>query len=228
MPQTDILIKVRNLSKVYRPSATVETLALQALDLDLSAGEFLAVTGQSGSGKSTLLNLLALIDEPTTGTIEVAGIDVTQISESQRVAFRLHTVSMVFQFFNLIESYTALENIAFQLLLQGEGLGTARQKAKDMLQFLGLNDKQNTYPKDLSGGQQQRVAVGRALAKDSLFILADEPTAHLDAKNGQALIDLLRKVNQEFKRTVILVSHEISHANQADRVIKLQDGKLVA
>lgn len=223
-PPADVLIRIRNVSKIYQPSPAVTVTALQNINLDVYTGEFLAVTGQSGSGKSTLLNLLALIDDVTSGSIEVAGTDLTHLDESEQTTYRLRTVSMIFQFFNLIENYTALENIIFQLLLQGISFRVANRKAEEMLQYLDLLEKKDAYPKDLSGGQQQRVAVGRALAKDSQFILADEPTAHLDAENSQAMIKLLRDINQQFKRTIILVSHEQTHTRQADRVITLKDG----
>lgn len=220
----EVLIKIRNLSKTYHPSPQVTVPALKDINIDIYQGEFLAVTGPSGSGKSTFLNLLALIDEPTSGTIVIANQELQKLTESKQVAFRLRTVSMIFQFFNLIESYTALENIVFQLLIQGQRHRAAKKQALEMLVFLGLEDKYDAYPKDLSGGQQQRIAVGRALAKDSLFILADEPTAHLDAKSSQDLINLFHQVNKQFNRTIVLVSHEPSQAAQADRVITIKDG----
>lgn len=226
-PPRPALLSLKNISKTFHPSAVTATTALHNVTFDIYQGEFLAITGQSGSGKSTLLNLLGLIDDPTEGEIVFTGASLQHYNEEQKVAFRLHTVGMVFQFFNLIENYTAAENIMFQLNLQGYGHRHAFQKTRDMLSFLGLENKMNSYPKELSGGEQQRVAIGRALAKDSTLILADEPAAHLDANNSQALINLLRQVNREFQRTIVLVSHEPAQAQQADRILTLRDGKIL-
>lgn len=222
------LIVIQNVSKVYQPSRKVVTVALRGLTMDIYEGEFLAITGHSGSGKTTLLNLLALIDEPTEGEIIVQGQHLNTFSEKQKVDYHLRSVSLVFQFFNLLDNYTAVENIMFQLRLQGYSRRQSRRKAVEILGFLGLAKSLHFYPKDLSGGQQQRVAVGRALAKDSLFILADEPTAHLDEKNGVALIELLRKINSQFNRTVILVTHEPELTQQADRTVMLHDGTIAS
>jgi putative ABC transport system ATP-binding protein len=227
--QAPVLIRVTNLSKTYDHSKhAAGTLALQNINMDIHTGEFLAITGKSGSGKSTLLNLLGLIDDPTAGEITVLDSPLSALSEKERVQFRLQTVSFVFQFFNLLDNYTAIDNIIFQLRLQGYRRSQAKKKARDILHFLGIDHKAHSYPKDLSGGEQQRVAVGRALAKDSLFILADEPTAHLDENNSQALIDLLRKINTEHNRTIILVTHELQYTMAADRTAVIQDGNIIA
>lgn len=221
------LVSVRNLTKAYVPRGGVPVTALSGVSLDILTGEFVAITGHSGSGKSTLLHQIGLLDEPTSGSIFIAGKDVAAFSESMRTDFRLRSLSFVFQFFNLIEHYTALENITFQLRLQGYGRHESDTKAREILGFLGLAGRADLLPKELSGGEQQRIAIGRALAKDSLLLIADEPTAHLDSKNAEIIIDLLKNVNKEFGKTIILVTHEPEEARQADRIIELRDGKII-
>ena len=221
------LVSVRNLKKEYAPRGGVSVTALSGVSLDILTGEFVAITGHSGSGKSTLLHQIGLLDEPTSGSIFIAGKDVAAFSEAMRTDFRLRSLSFVFQFFNLIEHYTALENITFQLRLQGYGMRESDTKAREILSFLGLAERADLLPKELSGGEQQRIAIGRALAKDSLLLIADEPTAHLDSKNAEIIIDLLKHVNKEFGKTIVLVTHEPEEARQADRIIELRDGKII-
>ncbi len=221
------LVSVRNLKKEYAPRGGVPVTALSGVSLDILTGEFVAITGHSGSGKSTLLHQIGLLDEPTSGSIFIAGKDVAAFSEAMRTDFRLRSLSFVFQFFNLIEHYTALENITFQLRLQGYGMRESDTKAREILSFLGLTERADLLPKELSGGEQQRIAIGRALAKDSLLLIADEPTAHLDSKNAEIIINLLKHVNKEFGKTIVLVTHEPEEARQADRIIELRDGKII-
>jgi len=223
----ETLISIRDVYKEYRMNKQLTIPALNGVSLDVYRGEFLAIIGHSGSGKSTFLNLLGLLDDPTRGEIYFAGHEINNFTEKQKVGFRLNAISFVFQFFNLIDNYTALENIKFQLLLQGNSGSEAKRKSNEIIDFLGLKDRASFFPHELSGGEQQRVAIGRALAKDSMIILADEPTAHLDSKNGRATIQLLHNINKRFGRTVILVTHEDEEALNADRNVIMKDGKII-
>lgn len=221
------LVNVRNLYKEYHVSQKNVVHALNGVSFDIYEGEFLAITGHSGSGKSTLLNILGLLDSPSQGELFIENHEIHTFTEKQKVQFRLSELSFVFQFFNLIENYTAFENISFQLQLQGYGWFESKRKTQEIMDFLGLTDRADFFPHELSGGEQQRVAIGRALAKDSLFILADEPTAHLDSRNGEATIKLLHDINKHFHRTIVLVTHEEEEAKHADRNIVMRDGKIV-
>ena len=220
------LVRINNIFKRYSPSKNITVAALNGISLEVYKGEFLSITGYSGSGKSTLLNLIGLIDEPDGGEIIFENEDIKGSKNRQLTQLRLFNIGFIFQFFNLLEDFTAIENVAFALRLQNVGFRKTKERAKEILEVLGLKDKMKRYPNELSGGEQQRVAIARALAKDPLLILADEPTAHLDFKNGQLLISLLREINVKFKKTIVLVSHEPSFAEQADRVVILMDGKL--
>ena len=222
----DVLLSIKNVEKTYAPSETTPVAALNGVTLDVFRGEFLAITGSSGSGKSTLLNLIGLLDAPSQGTMTLDTQDIHNLDESEKALFRLKTISFVFQFFNLIDNFTALENISFQLELQGQTKAAAKKKALETLEYVQLANKANLYPSNLSGGEQQRVAIGRALAKDSLIILADEPTAHLDSKNAEIVMNLLREINTKFNRTIVLVTHEPHQAEQADRQVILRDGQV--
>lgn len=222
------LISVRNITRVYAPQEGVPVRALDGVSVDILAGEFVAITGHSGSGKSTLLHQIGLLDEPTSGSIFIDGKNVAAFTEAERTKFRLLSLSFVFQFFNLIEHYTAIENIEFQLRLQGYSAYESLRKSHEILNFLGLEGRADLLPRELSGGEQQRIAIGRAIAKDSLVLIADEPTAHLDSKNAVVVIDLLKHVNEQFGKTIVLVTHEPEEAKQADRIIELRDGKVVS
>lgn len=224
----EVIVRAQNLIRSFAPSQRVLVQALNGVSLDIGQGEFLAITGHSGSGKTTLLNLIGLIDVPTSGELWIAGKEVSRLNEGERTELRLRSVGFIFQFFNLIDNYTALENITFQLRLQSYGRAAAKKKALEILEYLGLSDKVNAYPQELSGGEQQRVAIGRALAKDSLLILADEPFAHLDIKNSQAVLSILNDIKAKFGKTIVLVTHELEYTKIADRVVTLAEGKIVS
>jgi len=221
----EIIISIKNLTKIFETESGSHTI-LDGVSLDIHKGEFLAITGRSGAGKSTLLNLIGLLDQFTDGSIFVNGKNIVGFSEKQKVQYRLKMISYIFQFFNLIDNYTVIENIVFPLKLQGYKHKVAIEKAKDIIEFLNMEDRAYYYPRKLSGGEQQRVAIGRAMAKDSLVILADEPTAHLDLKNGLSVISLLREVSSKFGKTMILVTHEKDFTKEADSVVVLSDGKI--
>lgn len=221
------IIEITRLFKEYRLSESVVVMAINGIyKLEVYEGEFLAISGQSGSGKSTLLNMLGMIDEPTSGDIIINGVNTASMSEHMKTEYRLKVLGYIFQFFNLLENYTAIENIMFQLKLNGVGHYKAKSKAKEILEFLDMQDRADNYPSELSGGQQQRLAIGRAIAKDAPLLLADEPTAHLDTQNGQKVMELLRNVSVNFGKTVILVTHEPTYAKMADRIVYLADGQV--
>jgi ABC-type lipoprotein export system ATPase subunit len=214
-------------SHIYNEGKGSETRALLGVTLDIFPGEFLAITGASGSGKSTLLNLIGLIDNPTSGGIFSQEKDLTKMNSREKQKFQLNFTSFIFQFFNLIDNYTAIENIMFPLRLQGRSRNESMKKSMGVLEFLGLAHRAHHFPNDLSGGEQQRIAVGRAIAKESAIILADEPTAHLDSKNSEEVIALLRNVSKTYGRTVVLVTHDLDQARKADRNVVLRDGAIV-
>lgn len=222
------LVSIRNIVRRYEPPEGVPITALNGVSLEIYKGEFLAVTGHSGSGKSTFLNLIGLIDEPSSGDIIINGRNTSLFSEKERTEFRLNALSFVFQSFNLIENFTALENIAFQLRLQGYSKRDAHKQAQETLNYLGLQDRARLYPRELSGGEQQRIAIGRALVKDSFLLLADEPTAHLDSKNSQNVMELLSQVNREFGRTIVLVTHETEETAFANHTVTFRDGRITS
>ncbi len=220
------LLKAKNLVKVYRGDG-VETPALRGVDLALEAGEFAAVAGPSGSGKSTLLHLLGGLDLPTLGEVWLEGTRVDRLSRSQRARLRLQKVGFVFQAYNLIPVLTALENAAFVLELRGVPRREQRARAMEALSALGIAELAHRRPNRLSGGQQQRVAVARALAARPAVVLADEPTANLDSKNGLALIELMRRLNREAGITFLFATHDPRLLAHVDRVIRLEDGRIV-
>lgn len=222
-----VLLSLRNISRTYLVDTPHPIHALSGVSFDICAGEFLAIIGRSGSGKSTLLNLIGLLDIPTSGSILVSDKNLTLLSEQNQTRYRLQFVSFVFQTFNLLDQFTATENIAIQLELQGVSSSRAKSEAGKILQYLGLEDRADRYPKELSGGEQQRIAIGRAISKNSSIILADEPTAHLDTTNAKHVIELLKDVRDRFGKTIVLVTHEPEQAKMADRIITLEDGHLV-
>ena len=220
------IIGVRNVHKIYRVGDNV-VHALAGVSLSVARGEFAAITGPSGSGKSTLLNVLAGLEPVTTGEIVAYGHHMEEMSENELVEFRRENVGFVFQSFNLIPTMTAVENVALPLMFRGEDRTTRLAKAQEMLEIVGLGDHAQHQPMQLSGGQQQRVGIARALVVDPKIIYADEPTGNLDSKNGAETIRLIRRIVKERGQTVVMVTHDLKLAREADRIIYIIDGRIV-
>ena len=220
------LIRIRQLVKAYRRGEQ-EIPVLLGIDLDVMAGDFVALMGPSGSGKSTLLNLIAGIDKPTQGTIEIAGTDIATLSEGQLADWRAVNVGFIFQFYNLMPVLTAFENVELPLLLTGLSSRARRQRVDQVLQLVSLSDRADHYPNDLSGGQQQRVAIARALVSDPTLIVADEPTGDLDRATGEDVLHLLAQLVDELGKTIVMVTHDPKAAARARRLVHLEKGVLV-
>lgn len=218
------ILTARNLSKVVS-STEGELTILHDLSLELSSGDSLAIVGSSGSGKSTLLGLLAGLDLPSGGSVLLAGHDLGQLDEDQRARVRAEHVGFVFQSFQLLDSLNALENVMLPLELEGHG--DARQRARALLERVGLGHRLSHYPRQLSGGEQQRVAIARAFVAEPAVLFADEPTGNLDSHTGERISDLLFELNQERGATLVLVSHDERLAHRCQRLIRLEGGHLV-
>jgi putative ABC transport system ATP-binding protein len=218
-------VKLQDVSRVYR-QGSVAVNALTQIDLEIRRGDFAVLVGPSGSGKTTLLNLIGGLDTPTAGRIEVAGTEIGRMSRAQLSDVRLRKIGFVFQEFNLIPVLSALENVEFVMLLQGVGEAQRRARASALLKELGLEGMEHRRPNELSGGQQQRVAVARAIAAEPIIVLPDEPTANLDSKAGAALMDLMRRLNEEKGVTFVFSTHDAMVVERARRVIRLRDGRI--
>ncbi len=218
-------IELKNVTKTYRQGET-PVVALDRLDLRISNGEFLAVTGKSGCGKSTLINMIGGLDSPDHGQVIVSGQDLTQMDDRRLTLFRRDKVGIIFQFFNLLPILTIEENISLPFLLKN-GSGTAEAKVDRLLRQLDLFDRRGHRPHELSGGEMQRVAICRALVNDPEIILADEPTGNLDSSTGGRVLEILRQLNREKGKTVLLVTHSREGAAVADRILKMEDGRLL-
>ena len=219
------MVDVRNVKKVYHRDAQ-EVPVLNGLSLQVNEGDFVALMGPSGSGKTTLLNLIAGIDRPTSGQVVVAGTDVAQLSESQLASWRSHNVGFIFQFYNLIPVLSALENVELPLLLTSLSKKQRRERATTALKVVGLAERASHYPRQLSGGQEQRVAIARAFVTDPKVLVADEPTGDLDARSAQEILELLETLNQEFKKTIVMVTHDPRAAQKAHIQYHLDKGEL--
>ncbi|HEX6938663.1 MAG TPA: ABC transporter ATP-binding protein [Longimicrobiales bacterium] len=220
------LVEVRDVRKVYHRDA-VEVPVLDGLNLTIERGEFLALMGPSGSGKSTLLNLLAGLDAPTSGTITVDGLEISRMKPKQLADWRARHVGFVFQMYNLIPVLTALQNVELPLLLTPLKKKQRREHAETALRIVGLAERMHHFPRQLSGGQEQRVGIARAIVTDPTLILADEPTGDLDAKSAQEILDLLGRLNSEFGKTIVMVTHDPHAAERAGRTLHLEKGALV-
>jgi len=218
-----MIIKTENLSKIY-DEKTMPVKALNGINLEFGEGEYTAIVGPSGSGKTTFLNMIGGLDKPTSGTITINGANITNMSESKLIDFRLHNIGFVFQAYNLLPVLTAKENISFIMLLQKVEAKQMNARAMELLRQVGLEDKADVRPAKLSGGQQQRVAVARALASKPRFILADEPTANLDTQSAFNLLDIMAKLNKQEKITFIFSTHDQRVIDKANRIITLVDG----
>jgi len=221
------IIEVKNLHKVYQDTK-VPVKAVNGIDLSFEEGEFSAVVGPSGSGKTTFLNLIGGLDTPTAGEIRINGENISNLKSRKLIDFRLQNIGFVFQSFNLIPVLTAIENVAFIMELQGKSKIERNKRAKELLNAVGIGDKINNRPGDLSGGQQQRVSVARALASEPKFILADEPTANLDSKSTNDLLDIMQKMNKKSKITFVFSTHDQRVMDKARRIITIDDGKVTS
>ena len=219
------MIRINDLRKVYRTDE-VETIALDSMSLHVKEHEFVAIMGPSGCGKSTLLNILGLLDDPTSGSYLLNGVDVTGLNENKRCDLRRENIGFVFQSFNLIEELTVFENIELPLENCGMKASLRKMKVEKALKSVLLNHRRNYFPSQLSGGQQQRVAIARAIVNDPKLILADEPTGNLDSRNGLEIMDLLTSLN-DAGTTVVMVTHSEHDARYSHRVVHMLDGKPV-
>ena len=219
------MIRIRQLCKSYRRGDQVLTV-LDDLSLDVAQGSFLALMGPSGSGKSTLLNLIAGIDRPTKGSIEIEGLDIVNLSDSQLAAWRAENVGFIFQFYNLIPVLTAYENVELPLQLTNTSAAERRQQVEQALAQVGLSDRMGHRPNELSGGQQQRVAIARALITSPSLIVADEPTGDLDRAAGEEVLKMLQRLNSHQGKTILMVTHDPKAASYAGAMVHLDKGQL--
>ncbi len=218
-------VAVRNVVKVYRRDAE-EVRVLDGLSLDIQDGEFVALMGPSGSGKTTLLNLIGGVDQPTSGDVEVAGTNISRMNGAALARWRATSIGYVFQLYNLIPVLTALGNVELPLLLVRMSGAERRKRGTTALQLVGLGDRLQHYPRQLSGGQEQRVAIARAIVSDPKVVLADEPTGDLDRKSAEEVLTLLERLNREFRKTIIMVTHDPHAAERATRRYHLDKGVL--
>ena len=218
------ILRVDNLKKVYGKGENA-VHALDGVSFSVEQGEFVAIIGPSGSGKSTLLHILGAVDVPTSGKVIMGGKDVFAQNEEALVIFRRRQVGLIYQFYNLIPVLNVTENITLPVLLDGRKVN--EQRLQEMISLLGLDGREKHLPNQLSGGQQQRVSIGRALMNTPAVVLADEPTGNLDSKNSQEIMNLLRESNEKFHQTLIMITHDENIALQADRIIAIEDGKIV-
>ena len=222
---SNTLVKLRNVEKLFRRGSE-DIRVLSNLDLEINEGEFLALMGPSGSGKSTLLNLLAGLDRPTSGTIEVAGERVDNLGRAQLAHWRARHVGFVFQFYNLLPVLSAERNVELPLLLTNLSKSERRRHVATALEIVGLTHRAKHTPRTLSGGEQQRVGIARAIVTDPTLILADEPTGDLDRKTGDGILDLLQSLNRQHGKTIIMVTHDPHAAQRASRRLYMVDGQL--
>ena len=217
-------IEIKNLNKIYG-KGEVEVKALNNINLEINEGEFVAIVGASGSGKSTLLHLLGGVDKPSSGEVILNGTNMYSLKERELSILRRRKIGFVFQFFNLIPVLTAEENIEMPVLLDNGKID--KNYMNELLKLLGLEERRNHQPSELSGGQQQRVSIGRALANKPSLILADEPTGNLDSKNSKEILELLKYSAKKYHQTLILITHDLAIAKEADRVITIADGEII-
>ena len=218
------ILRVENLSKVYGKGAT-QVKALDKVSFTINKGEFVAIVGASGSGKSTLLHLIGGVDRPTSGKVYIDGKDIYKYNDDELAIFRRRQVGLIYQFYNLIPILNVEENIVLPLNLDSKDVN--KQKLNELIKVLGLENRRTHLPNELSGGQQQRTSIGRAMITSPSIILADEPTGNLDSKSSDEIVELLKKSNKDYKQTIIMITHNLEIAKCADRIITIEDGKIV-
>ena len=218
------ILKVENLTKIYGKDEN-KVVALNNVSFSVEKGEFVAIVGASGSGKSTLLHLIGGVDRPSYGKVYIDGKDIYSFNDDKLAIFRRRQVGLIYQFYNLIPILNVEENITLPLSLDNREVN--KGKLDELLKLLGLEDRKTHLPNELSGGQQQRTSIGRALITNPTIILADEPTGNLDSKASEEIVELLKKSNKDYKQTIIMITHNLEIAKEADRIIKLEDGKII-
>ena len=218
------ILKVENLTKIYGKGEN-EVKALDNISFSVEKGEFVAIVGASGSGKSTLLHLIGGVDRPTSGKVYIDGKDIYSFNDDNLAIFRRRQVGLIYQFYNLIPILNVEENITLPCDLDNQKVDNT--KLNELIKTLGLEERRKHLPNQLSGGQQQRTSIGRALITNPAIILADEPTGNLDSKSSDEIVELLKRSNKEYKQTIIMITHNLEIAKEADRIIKIEDGKLV-
>lgn len=218
------ILRVENLTKIYGKDSTKVT-ALDKVSFSVEKGEFVAIVGASGSGKSTLLHLIGGVDRPTKGKVFIDGKDIFALNDDKLAIFRRRQVGLIYQFYNLIPILNVEENITLPLSLDNRQID--KERLNELLKLLGLEKRKNHLPNELSGGQQQRTSIGRALITNPTIVLADEPTGNLDSKSSDEIVALLKKSNKELKQTIIMITHNMEITKIADRIIKIEDGKIV-
>ncbi len=218
------ILKVENLYKTYGKGEN-EVIALNNVSFSVEKGEFVAIVGASGSGKSTLLHLIGGVDRPSSGKVYIDGKDIYQFNDDELAIFRRRQVGLIYQFYNLIPILNVEENITLPLDLDNRTV--EKDTLKSLIQTLGLSDRTKHLPNELSGGQQQRVSIGRAMITNPSIILADEPTGNLDSKSSDEIVSLLKKSNKDFKQTIVMITHNMEIAKVADRIIKIEDGRII-
>lgn len=219
------ILKVEKLSKVYGKGET-KINAVDNISFSVSKGEFVAIVGASGSGKSTLLHLIGGVDRPTSGKVFIDGVDIYAMNNDALAIFRRRQVGLIYQFYNLIPILNVVENITLPCKLDNKNVD--ENHLNDLLKTLGLENRKNHLPNELSGGQQQRVSIGRAIINNPALVLADEPTGNLDSKASDEIISLLKKSNQKYNQTIIVITHDLEIANEANRIITIEDGKIIS
>ncbi len=220
------VIEIKSLTKIYN-SSEVKVTAVNGIDINFKQGEFTAIVGPSGSGKTTFLNMLGGLDKPTSGSVQIGGVNIWDLSPRDLIRFRMNNIGFVFQSYNLIPVLTAGENVEFIMQLQGRPKKERLKRTHELLEAVGIEDRINSRPSRLSGGQQQRVAVARALASNPEFILADEPTANLDSHSTTSLLELMATMNRKFNTTFIFATHDQRVMDQARRIVTIEDGKIL-
>jgi putative ABC transport system ATP-binding protein len=218
------ILKVENLTKIYGKGDN-KVVALDNVSFSVEKGEFVAIVGASGSGKSTLLHMIGGVDKPTNGKVFIDGTDIFNLNDDKLSIFRRRQIGLVYQFYNLLPILNVEENMVLPMSLDNRKV--SNEEKDKLLKILGLEDRRNHLPNELSGGQQQRVAIGRALITNPTIILADEPTGNLDSKSSDEIVSLLKKTNKDLKQTIIMITHNLEIASIADRIIKIEDGKIV-
>ncbi len=218
------ILKVENLTKIYG-KGDAQVVALDNVSFRVNKGEFVAIVGASGSGKSTLLHLIGGVDKPTSGKVYIDGEDIYSYSDDKLAIFRRRQVGLIYQFYNLIPILNVEENITLPMDLDNRKV--SKEHLDNILSLLGLSKRRRHLPNELSGGEQQRTSIGRALITSPTIILADEPTGNLDTKNSEEIVELLKRSNKDYKQTIVMITHNLEIAKNADRIIKIQDGKIV-